>query len=101
MEFLNEQRTNSIIVSLIGIFAVFVIYATMVHPFMTANCFYREAAVKTQLKAEHPEIATVISFERNIIDFSEIRVMNNSGQLKTFCLNTSIKFDYFLVECED
>ena len=101
MKFLEGKRGNLVIVSLIALCAVFVIYATMIHPFMTANCFYHEAAVETQLKAEHPEIAKVISFERNIIDFTEIRVMNQNGQLKTYCLNTSDKFDYYLVESED
>jgi len=63
------------------------------------NHFGSEEGILKQLRKEHPKIEKIMSIERNFYDYSIVKV-RESGEVKLYCLNTSILLDHKFSECQ-
>jgi len=61
------------------------------------NQWFTEETVLRKLRAEHPNVTEIVDTQRNIWNYSEIKVKEN-GKLKTYLLDSNILFNYEIHE---
>jgi len=66
---------------------------------VTGNFYFTERGILKELKVSHPTVSEILSTKRNIYSNSQIMVLEN-GEKKTYCLDSSILFNYFFSECK-
>jgi len=68
--------------------------------FVSGNFWYTEKGVEKKITLTYPDALLVVDTHRNIIDYSEITVKMKSGEFKTYYLDTSILYNYDLIQQE-
>jgi hypothetical protein len=88
--------TELVFVIIVAISGVWFIGVKMI--FLGNFWFQTESALR-ELQATHPTVSKVLRTQRNIFDPSVLLIENKDGSRNTYCLETSILFNYEFSEC--
>lgn len=84
-----------IVVGLVSVIGVLFCYFAL----GAGNFWCTESGVERQLKAEHPEIAEIVTINRGIWGSSRVLVKTKDGVSQTYCLDSNILFNYEFDDC--